>query len=64
MLPSKWRARGKYAIENPHGYTICKTFDAGKALYSGWAPKADRAFIHDQDAAKVKRACDEHRGQA
>ena len=55
-----WNPVGKYAIRNARGYTICKTFDAGKALYSGWAPRENRAFIHASDAAAVKAACDRH----
>lgn len=55
-----WSQIGKYAIRDKRGYTICKTFDAGKALYSGWASGENRAFIHAGDAATVKAACDRH----
>ena len=55
-----WKPVGKYAIRDGNGYTISKTFSAGRVTYSGWAPGDSRAFIHAGDAAPVKAACIQH----
>ena len=61
---TKWRARGAYAIENPHGYTISKAVIDGRTVYTGWLPGSGGALIYTAELDRAKQACDLHREQS